>query len=180
MSGLSLHKLKFNELIFFSINSELINDKSKLSTYKQSPSSNLVSYTSMDYKSLPSSNSNSHMDHSKMSRYSNDISMHSYMDQPTHTSKSSNNTTMHSHMNYSNNSPNRSNNISMHSHMSYYSPNSINMSNNTPLQHSHIWTSYSTNYSANMSNNLSMHSQMEINITSIDEPYNIYPILSKK
>ena len=116
--------------------------KSKLSTYKQSPSSNLVSYTSMDYKSLPSSNSNSHMDHSKMSRYSNDISMHSYMDQSTHSSKSSNNTTMHSHMNYSNNSPNRSNNISMHSHMSYYSPNSINMSNNTPLQHSHIWTSY--------------------------------------
>ena len=87
---------------------------------------------------------------------------------------------MHSHMNYSNNSPNRSNNISMHSHMSYYSPNSINMSNNTPLQHSHIWTSYSTNYSANMSNNLSMHSHMEINIISIDEPYNIYPILSKK
>ena len=39
--------------------------KSKLSTYKQSPSSNLVSYTSMDYKSLPSSNSNSHMDHQK-------------------------------------------------------------------------------------------------------------------
>ena len=88
---------------------------------------------------------------------------------------------MHSHMNYSNNSPNRSNNISMHSHMSYYSPNSINRSNNTPLQHSHM--DYSTNYSiisANMSNNLSMHSQMEINITSIDEPYNIYPILSKK
>merc|ERR1739842_243795 len=92
VSGLTLHKLKFNELIFFSINSELINDKSKLSTYKQSPSSNLVIYTSMDYKSLPSSHSNSHMDHSKMSRYSNDISMHSYMDQPTHTSKSSNNT----------------------------------------------------------------------------------------
>ena len=133
--------------------------KSKLSTYKQSPSSNLVSYTSMDYKSLPSSNSNSHMDHSKMSRYSNDISMHSYMDQSTHSSKSSNNTTMHSHMNYSNNSPNRSNNISMHSHMSYYSPNSINRSNSTPLQHSHM--DYSTNYSANMSNNLSMHSHMD-------------------
>ena len=133
-----------------------------MSTYRhQSPTSNLVGYSSMDYMSLPSSNSNSHMDYSKMSRYSNDISMHSYMDQSTHSSKSSNNTTMNSHMNYSNNSPNRSNNISMHSHMSYYSPNSPNRSNNTPL-HSHM--DYSTDYStisANMSNNISMHSHMD-------------------
>ena len=98
--------------------------KSKMSRYNKdpSPSSNLVGFTSMDYKSLPSSNSNSHMDYnSKLSRYSNDITMHSYMDYSTKSSKSSNNITMHSHMDYSTTSVNRSNNISMHSHMNYSS-----------------------------------------------------------